>query len=228
MIYITGDTHIPIDIKKLKENFYEEILLKKNDYLIICGDFGGVWAENDTEREEILLWLNQRRYTTLFIDGNHENFDLLNKYEVIEWNGGKIHRIKSSILHLMRGQVYNIDNKKIFTFGGGASADKLDRIIGESWWEEEIPSKKEMKIGLKNLKKNKYKIDYIITHVPPKSIRENFYDNKDEEKFSKYLEKIKKNCEYKMWYFGHIHKDIDIDDKHTLIFNNIININKEI
>ena len=44
MIYITGDTHIPIDIKKLNtKNFSEQKTLTKEDYVIICGDFGGVW-----------------------------------------------------------------------------------------------------------------------------------------------------------------------------------------
>lgn len=34
-------------------------------------------------------WLNDRPFTTLFVDGNHENFDLLNAYPVENWHGGK-------------------------------------------------------------------------------------------------------------------------------------------
>ena len=41
-----------------------------------------------------------------------------------KWHGGKVHKINDSIIHLMRGQVYNIDNNNIFTFGGAASVDK--------------------------------------------------------------------------------------------------------
>ncbi len=42
MIYVTGDTHIPIDIGKLSEDrFAEQCCMTKDDYLIICGDFGG-------------------------------------------------------------------------------------------------------------------------------------------------------------------------------------------
>ena len=44
-----------------------------------------------TEEEQKLLdWYNDKPWTTLFCDGNHENFDLLSKYPVEEWNGGKV------------------------------------------------------------------------------------------------------------------------------------------
>lgn len=43
MIYITGDTHIPIDIGKLSTSrFPKQKSLTKDDYVIVCGDFGGV------------------------------------------------------------------------------------------------------------------------------------------------------------------------------------------
>ena len=70
MIYITGDTHIPIDIKKLNtKNFSEQKTLTKEDYVIICGDFGGVW-NGKNEEKYWLNWLKNKNFTTLFIDGN--------------------------------------------------------------------------------------------------------------------------------------------------------------
>ena len=42
MIYITGDTHGTIDIRKLLDNQITE-KMTKDDYVIICGDFGLVW-----------------------------------------------------------------------------------------------------------------------------------------------------------------------------------------
>ena len=48
MIYVTGDTHIPIDIHKLDDDaFMEQKNLTKDDYVIICGDFGGVWGNGE-------------------------------------------------------------------------------------------------------------------------------------------------------------------------------------
>lgn len=52
MIYITGDTHIPNDIDKLNEvKFPKQLELTKTDYVIICGDFGGVWDNSEKEKE---------------------------------------------------------------------------------------------------------------------------------------------------------------------------------
>lgn len=60
-------------------------------------------------------WFDESNFTTLFVDGNHENHALLDTFPVEEWHGGKIHRIKPSVIHLMRGQVFEIDGKNIFT-----------------------------------------------------------------------------------------------------------------
>ena len=50
MIYITGDTHIPVDIQKLStKRFPEQKEMTKSDYVIICGDFGGVWDGSNEE-----------------------------------------------------------------------------------------------------------------------------------------------------------------------------------
>ena len=56
MIYVTGDTHCPIDIRKLStKNFTEQRNLTKDDALILCGDFGAVW---DGGKED-LFWQNR-------------------------------------------------------------------------------------------------------------------------------------------------------------------------
>ena len=115
MIYITGDCHS--DFRKFnKEKFPIQTEMTKDDYVIICGDFGGVWAfEEESEKEKYWLdWLNQKNFTTLFVDGNHENFTRLYNYPVEKWHGGKVHKIRPSVLHLMRGEIFSIDGKKIF------------------------------------------------------------------------------------------------------------------
>ena len=60
MIFVTGDTHIPIDITKLNRyNFPEQKELTKDDFLIICGDFGGVW-NGDKEELYWRKWLEEK------------------------------------------------------------------------------------------------------------------------------------------------------------------------
>ncbi|MBP3832258.1 MAG: metallophosphoesterase [Clostridia bacterium] len=131
MIYITGDTHS--DFTRLADDqFPIQTEMTKNDYVIICGDFGGVWTfEEESNREKYILdWLNNKNFTTLFVDGNHENFTrLYNDYPVEECHGGKVHKIRDSVLHLMRGEIFDIDGKKIFAFGGAKSHDIQDGIL---------------------------------------------------------------------------------------------------
>lgn len=120
MIHITGDF-----TRFAEEEFSMQTEISRNDYLIICGNFGGVW----TFEKEALDWLNNKSFTTLFIDENHENYTRLYNYPVEEWNDGKVHKIRDSILHLMRGEMFDIDNKKIFTFGRAKSHDIQDGIL---------------------------------------------------------------------------------------------------
>ena len=48
MIYVTGDTHANIDIAKLNTTkFPQQKELTKNDFVIICGDFGLWFASRD-------------------------------------------------------------------------------------------------------------------------------------------------------------------------------------
>ena len=83
-IFITGDTHGSYDIQKLaRKNFPEGKTLTKDDYVMICGDFGCVWggelAGSDRWWQN---WLDEQPWTTLWVDGNHENHDLLKTYPI--------------------------------------------------------------------------------------------------------------------------------------------------
>lgn len=112
MIYITGDTHIPVDIQKLAvKRFPEQKEMTKNDYVIICGDFGGVW-DGSNEEKYWIKWLKNKNFATLFIDGNHENFDMLYSLPTVDFCGGTAHKVDNGIYHLIRGEIYTIDGKK--------------------------------------------------------------------------------------------------------------------
>lgn len=92
MIYITGDCHGNFE-RFNPSIFPEQNEMTKEDYVIICGDFGGVWNREAESKEEtmILDWLDSRPFTTLFVCGNHENFDRLYQYPIENWHGGKVH-----------------------------------------------------------------------------------------------------------------------------------------
>ena len=151
-IFVTGDIHASYDIAKLSESCFDTAGLTKDDYMIICGDFGLVW-NNSASEQYWLRWLDARPFTTLFVDGNHEGFSLLNSLPETTWNGGAVHQVATSVLHLKRGQLFNIDGYRIFTMGGATSSeyDRTHRIQGKTWFTEEIPNEQERAKALETL-----------------------------------------------------------------------------
>lgn len=222
-VLITGDIHGEVSINKILKIDY----LTQNDYVIIAGDAKLIW--NKSEKELALIeQLRKKPFTILFIDGNHENFTLLNSYKVEYWKGGNIHKIANNIFHLMRGQVFTINKKKIFTFGGAMSVDRFKGIEGVHWWEEELPTIDEMNEGFKNLDRHRYKVDYIISHTCSVETLEflgRVYDFKAEvDQLHKYFDDIKEKVDYRHWFFGHFHRDQFLFDNQTVLFNKFIDL----
>ena len=186
MIYATGDTHGNFE-RFQPEYFPEQAEMTKEDYMIICGDFGGLWDGRKKDNRN-LDWLESLPFTVLFVSGNHENFDLLGKYPVEEWNGGKVQRIRPHVIHLMRGQVFELQGYTFFTMGGARSHDMeygvlnpyapdfeeqywtlrrmgaSFRVNHRSWWKQELPTDTEIEEARVNLGSCDYKVDYVITH----------------------------------------------------------------
>ena len=160
MIFATGDTHGNF-LRFSTEHFPEQRQMRRSDYVIICGDFGGVWDASAEERYW-LDWLDRKSFTTLWVDGNHENYQYIYSYPVEEWNGGLVHRLSENIVHLMRGQIYDINGKRFFAFGGCKSSEKW-KAEG-LWYPEEEATDEEYASAYENLKKRDNKVDYILTH----------------------------------------------------------------
>lgn len=249
MIYITGDCHREFGCFSTK-NFPEQKEMTKDDFVIICGDFGAIWDKDKESKEEkyYLDWLESKPYTTLFVDGNHENYDRLYCYPVVEWHGGKVHEIRPSVLHLMRGQVFDIDGKSVFSFGGASSHDisggildpddpdykkkkkELDqgwmpyRINHISWWKEELASEEELEEGWKNLAAHDYKVDFIISHCCATSTQLLLNPMCMPDAETDYLEDIRKKVDFRRWFFGHYHDNRNVTSKEVLLYDQIIRI----
>ena len=88
MIYFTGDMHGD----KRRFGAWRLRWLGQKDALVVCGDFGFLW-NGSQEEKEVLDWIGRRRYQVLFVEGTHDNLDLLSQYPVEEWNGGLVHHI---------------------------------------------------------------------------------------------------------------------------------------
>lgn len=222
MIYVTGDTHADIDIKKLSvKNFPMQKSLTKKDYLIVCGDFGLIW-DGSTREIWWKKWLAGKNFTTLWIDGNHENFDILRKFSLQDKFGGKVREIAPNIYHLERGQVLTIDGQRFFVMGGARSHDKEYRTEHISWWKDEMPSMKEMERGINALDNNGWSVDYVLTHCAPRSIQTMIADWYENDPLVSYLERIMVDLQFKRWYFGHYHIDKIMNDQFIALYNKVM------
>lgn len=219
MIFITGDTHG--DISRFSNPVVKK--MKKDDLLIICGDFGFVWS-GDKKEEKALEYLSKLKFTIAFVDGEHENFDLLNNYGLVDFYEGKARQISHNIYHLQRGSVYKIEGNTIFTFGGGESVDKEERSLAGTWWECELPCLEEMRQGVLNLNKCDRKVDFVITHEPPAKIKRLMSKPKSvtTNSLNSFLDELSENVKYKKWFFGSTHVDKNISIHYKSIFTDVV------
>lgn len=211
-VFVTGDTHGDIDIHKLTTGvFPEQQELTKDDLVIVCGDWGGIWNNAGSDRY-VQNWWKAKNFTCCWLDGNHENFELLSKYPVEVWNRGRIHRIADNIIHLMRGQVYEIGGKSFYVMGGAISTDKAWRTPGKSWWPQEEPSFAEEQEGFLNLQAHGDKVDFILTHEGPASVVAQIYAREGRtyvpDHISRSFDATAQAVKFDHWFFAHHHTDI--------------------
>ena len=228
MIYITGDTH---GEASRFEEIHEQYRLTENDKLIVAGDFGCIFGLGWRD-EHKLDALAALPYTTLFIDGNHECFPQLFAYPEETWNGGRVHRIRPNVLHLMRGQVFTIDGISTFTMGGGYSIDAARRIPGRSWWPEEMPNDEEYAEAWRSLERHGNKVDVIISHAAPEETMQMFVQTGDishrflqEGRLNVFLENVRQTVDHRHYYFGHMHLDRRLFRNQTALYYDVYQLN---
>lgn len=215
MIFLTGDLHADKSRFKRKKCFHP----KKGDVLVICGDFGFVWDGSKSE-QKLARWVGRRRYRVLFVDGCNENHKLLAEYPITQLYDGKVRNIYKNLNCLMRGEIYNIDEKRLFAFGGGDSAEQFSKKKGDPYL---LPSADEMQNASENLSKCGDKVDLIVTHDVPTRLK-TFLDP-DSNKLTHlntFLEDVCTTVKFKKWYFGKYHGNKIIPPCYHLLFTDIV------
>lgn len=240
-IYITGDTHGGInDMKLMSKHFpgYKDVT--KEDILIILGDFGYIhapeWREDLKKKEynKMVQTFEGRKWgKVLFIDGNHENFERLNKYPEIDMYGGKVGKITDNIYHLKRGYIYEIQGNKIFVFGGANSVAKHTLRDGIDWWKEERFTIKEQNRAFNNLELYNYDVDLILTHTCSTTALNylGVYYNRtvyDADEFNRLFEEFKYRINYDKWLFGHHHVDLEMKDNEIAVFKDFYKVENKL
>ena len=246
-IYLTGDIHGDID--RLSPKAFPELgALTKEDYVIVCGDFGVVWNGEEAEQDE-LEDLEDQPFTTLFVDGNHENFDLLKEYPTIPWHGGTVQAIRPSVLHLLRGEVYELEGLRFFTMGGASSHDVSDGILDPddpcfsrryqmlrkrnalfrvnhlSWWKEELPGQGDYRRARDNLERVNWQVDCIVTHCCPTSVQDTIGRGRFQaDHLTDFLEEVSQRCRFRHWFFGHYHMDGHVGERFIYLYRELLQL----
>lgn len=226
MIYITGDIHREFT-RILFFTYQNETTV--DDIIIILGDAGINFYDKETD-DVLKKQLSQEPITFFCIHGNHEKRpQAISTYKEKHFKGGIVYYEEEypNLLFAKDGEIYNFNNKKVLVIGGAYSVDKEYRQkLGFGWWEDEQPSKEIKNRTLEKLKKNKNKVDIVLSHTCPYKYLpyEVFLPGIDQstvdQSTERFLDDIESTLNYKKWYCGHYHIDKEID-KIVFMFNKI-------
>lgn len=245
-IWLTGDIHGE-PYRLCKRAFPEQDSMTKEDFVIILGDFGIIWEPTGSKNERYLLKeLSERSFTTLFIDGNHDNFDRYysDEFLTVDFHDGKAQQISDSVYRLMRGEIYNLNGYSFFSMGGAVShdiedgileigdnrikqwnkEDKMFRINHKTWWKEELPSEEELQHGLDTLAAHDWNCNFILSHSPATSQLSAFGRNIQPNILTDYLDEVLSKTDYDCHFFGHMHKNLKVNKKAICLYEQIVQI----
>lgn len=215
MIYVTGDMHGELEV------FSERKLgqIKKNDTLIVTGDFGFLWNDSKEEQKN-LKKLGKKKYNILFVEGAHENLELIKQHEEVDFCGGKAYRIADNIYCLKRGDIYTVESRRIFALGGGLPPF-------EDQGEENPPSMPdddELNRAVENLQAHHREVDIIITHEAPASVKKLIDRRAAINDLNIFLDTVLHNTRYGRWFFGSLHQDRAISENLICVFEDVYGI----
>ena len=229
-VYVTGDLHAGNDIQSLYD-WYRGYgrSLGRDDYLIVAGDFGYPWDGSPCEEDEV-FWLETRPGHVLFVDGNHERYDWWGRRPVEEWHGGITQRLRrhSPVRRLCRGEGFYLGGEKVLTPGGATSVDRGWRTAGVEWWPEELPSGEELEHARATLDACGWRVDYVVTHtcstrmLGPTLRPDPGWESPDADRLTDFLDELEDRLEFRHWYYGHFHRDMDVDERHTVLFDSVV------
>ena len=225
MIYITGDMHASLDREIGRPRFLES--LTENDSLIVLGDFGYTW------RKEYLNLYNYK-VPTFVVDGNHDNYTILNDSPSTEMFGSEVGVLKEGVYRLKTGNIYNFNGLKVFVFGGALSIDKSMRTPYVSWWPEEIPTRNDYNRALENLEKANWDIDLFLAHTCSEEVCERLfhYSNKITVPTEKMISQLEFEINYHnpkakyLFLFGH-HHNFRIFSKYACLYSEVVKVGEK-
>lgn len=233
MIYFTGDVHRKVN-ELLRKLDYKQIPHTSDQIVILLGDVGVNYVGDVSDCVEKQKLQNSGR-TYFCIHGNHEmRPESIETYEEQEWNGGTVYVEEDypNLIFAKDGEVYDLEGTKILVLGGAYSVDKYYRqMMGYRWFADEQISKKCRAKILSYVKQLK-EVDVVVSHTCPEQWQPTdlFLDGLDQSTVDKsmeeWLSEVERNLTYKHWLFAHFHANRKINEKVTMLYKDIISLNK--
>ena len=222
MIYLTGDLHGDINDKRL--NFFKS--LDKDSTLAVLGDFGFFW-----QKKYIDFWdsLNLKCQTFVVL-GNHEGYHILSTFPKDEVYGAKCRKMNNNTFIINHGEIFTLNDKKFFVFGGALSIDKAWRTLYINWWPDEQPNQSDYMNAVNNLEKVDWNIDYFLAHDVNKDIAKKIFgvktliDSSTSTMLGEIESQIKiNNGKPYEYFFGHWHQfgKYGEDIKYTCLYKEV-------
>ena len=124
---------------------------------------------------------------------------------------------------MQRGQILTIEDQKLLCFGGGQSHDRYERVEGENWWPQEMPTQEEMDACTARLAEAGNQVDYILTHDAPSRLMDFArVPVEDLNQLNDYFDGLLKTVQYKKWMFGRYHRDMTVSPKARCVFLDVV------
>lgn len=214
MLFVCGDIHG-------KQKRLEELVLRLRacpgkKTLLVCGDFGFTFTDGELTTFRRDMAGLEGELEILFVDGNHENFDVLASLPVEEYHGALTQVLAPNVRRLLRGEIVELEGKAILGLGGARSTDRDWReehrlATGQRlWWPEELPGPGDMENAFRSLSARRWQVDYILTHAAPAGVLDEVGlppAHPAEREFLSGLELIRCRTDFRGWFFGHYHVD---------------------
>ena len=215
MIYLISDPHGGESMPGL-ERYLK--MCTDDDLLIILGDLG-IRFEDTEENRKFTEWFLSLNKQIALVEGNHENHGFINSFPDDTWCGAPVHRLSDTVVHLKRGNIYNIGGKTFFVMGGCKSSAKWKQM--GLWFDGEEPDEAELSLAYQNLKACGNQVDYILTHKYVDYRQTQELAPLTLEGLTKYIDE---NVTFVHWYSGHWHKTKKLDGSHTVVYDEPIKI----
>ena len=121
----------------------------------------------------------------------------------------------------MRGQVYVIEGKRIFTMGGGESDEKEMRAQQQKWFPQEMPNPQEKEAARKNLERFDWSVDYVLTHDCSEKMKVFLSMGQQNNSLNRFLTEIEGKLQFRKWFFGFYHLDRQIPPRHCAVYRSV-------